>query len=597
MLSNTSNQLNHLIKKHYKIVEDLKDNYSVVGAFLFGFNNYVIDEIKSERIKTIVLVIPTLNTVLLKQAFKPQVIKDDEHSIEIVDIESIFQLWMQGNPHYLEVLFTDYKFINPQYTTLIGNLLSMKEHIASYNKVGMSESACTISQQLKEAFNQSVHETSYDSTFLYYVAHLYYSFKNFCEKERTFEQSMIEIPENLKYLYTGQTLDGSPMDKDEAEYKVNYYCNVIKMLCDDLKSLQLKDLSPDEVTYGNVFNIITDIIQYGLTNKLSGNSEEIKKLNTLILTANQATEEKERKIKEMKAKHKKQLEMNDLNWKSELQKINEQNTSDLKEKNDALESTREIWASKVISLKQEQETYAEKSMKDHLAEIEKIKKESELVIRDIRKDCENSLFNKEKEWEESQNEYLREIQKIKDESEFKVDNAKKINESIIASITEEFKIQLKERDEKITELLTGKEDALNQLKEEHASELAQILASQKDEKQTLIESMKNEMKSITEESEERHRTEVKKQSELIDALNKKIDNQRSELKRLNEVIHELENRGEIQEKYIETSYTENTDEFPFHGMASQITDDPDLSLSLKQEGTDVPKKKRWWNIF
>ena len=113
---------------------DIEDRgYTVVGTFLQGSQNYGLDTEESD-IDTKVIIVPSFNDVVLnkKPVSTTAILPSDEH-IDVKDIRCYFDCIKKQNINFLEVLFTDYKFIKPEFKEAFQPMLDNNEKIAHYN--------------------------------------------------------------------------------------------------------------------------------------------------------------------------------------------------------------------------------------------------------------------------------------------------------------------------------------------------------------------------------------------------------------------------------------------------------------------------------
>lgn len=119
------------MQEHYTVLEDM--GYEVVGLFLQGSQNYNLDYEDSD-VDTKAIVLPTLDDIILNK--KPRsfthVMENDEH-IDVKDIRVMFDNFLKQNINYVEILFTEYKIINPKYEEDLIELFTSREAVARYD--------------------------------------------------------------------------------------------------------------------------------------------------------------------------------------------------------------------------------------------------------------------------------------------------------------------------------------------------------------------------------------------------------------------------------------------------------------------------------
>ena len=123
------------IKEHYEEALKLFPADRIVGVFLQGSQNYMLDHEGSD-IDTKCIVLPTLEDLIFnrKPVSTTHVMENDEH-LDLKDLRLYFQTFRNQNVNFLEILFTDYKIVNPIYKGLWDELVEHNEEIARYNEV------------------------------------------------------------------------------------------------------------------------------------------------------------------------------------------------------------------------------------------------------------------------------------------------------------------------------------------------------------------------------------------------------------------------------------------------------------------------------
>lgn len=126
--------------KDLAIINRLKSDYAfmscmydVVGVFLFGSQNYETDTETSDiDIKTIVM--PKADQLLLGKGEIKETHQRCNGELTVFDIASMHHSIKKSNINFLEILFTEYRIINPKYRDLWFHMITMREDIAYHNK-------------------------------------------------------------------------------------------------------------------------------------------------------------------------------------------------------------------------------------------------------------------------------------------------------------------------------------------------------------------------------------------------------------------------------------------------------------------------------
>lgn len=120
-----------VVQQHYDTL--VNHGYNVLGVFLYGSQNYEMDYEGSD-VDTKAIVIPSIDDVVLnKQPISTTSDMTDDGQCDIKDIRKMFECFKKQNINFVELLFTQYRVINPIYETLYAPMLENREMIARYN--------------------------------------------------------------------------------------------------------------------------------------------------------------------------------------------------------------------------------------------------------------------------------------------------------------------------------------------------------------------------------------------------------------------------------------------------------------------------------
>lgn len=104
-----------------------------VGLFLQGSQNYNLDYEGSD-IDTKAIMLPSFSDFVLnaKPLSTTHIMENNEH-VDFKDIRLMFDCIKKQNVNFVEILFTPYSIINPEYADLFQPVLDAREEIARYN--------------------------------------------------------------------------------------------------------------------------------------------------------------------------------------------------------------------------------------------------------------------------------------------------------------------------------------------------------------------------------------------------------------------------------------------------------------------------------
>jgi hypothetical protein len=123
----------HRVLDHYVEALEHFDSSQIVGCFLQGSQNYELDYEGSD-VDTKLIVVPNFKDICLntKPISTTHVRANDEHT-DWKDVRLYIETFRKQNLNFLEILFTPYKIVNPQYEQWWNRLVENREAIAHYD--------------------------------------------------------------------------------------------------------------------------------------------------------------------------------------------------------------------------------------------------------------------------------------------------------------------------------------------------------------------------------------------------------------------------------------------------------------------------------
>lgn len=105
----------------------------IVGIFAQGSMNYGLDYSESD-VDTKLIVLPTFKDICFNRApcSTTHIRANDEH-IDFKDLRLMLQTFRKQNLNFIEILFTEYRWINPTYGAQWNKLVENNELVAHYN--------------------------------------------------------------------------------------------------------------------------------------------------------------------------------------------------------------------------------------------------------------------------------------------------------------------------------------------------------------------------------------------------------------------------------------------------------------------------------
>lgn len=128
---NSEKEVFKRVTQHYKETKEL--GHDVIGVFLQGSWNYGLGYEGSDA-DTKAIVLPSFEDFCKAKSplSHTHVLENNEH-IDLKDIRVMFPIFKKQNMNFIEILFTKYKVLNPEYEELFSPVLNAREAIARYN--------------------------------------------------------------------------------------------------------------------------------------------------------------------------------------------------------------------------------------------------------------------------------------------------------------------------------------------------------------------------------------------------------------------------------------------------------------------------------
>lgn len=121
------------LKEHYDEAKEYFDESRIVGIFIQGSQNYGLDYENSD-IDTKLIVVPTFEEIAFnKKPHSTTHVRENNEHIDFKDIRLYMDTFKKQNLNFLEILFTPYKIVNPQYAQWWNMLVKNREAIAHYD--------------------------------------------------------------------------------------------------------------------------------------------------------------------------------------------------------------------------------------------------------------------------------------------------------------------------------------------------------------------------------------------------------------------------------------------------------------------------------
>lgn len=122
------------VMEHYQEALKIFPEKNILGIFYQGAANYGLDTANSD-VDTKCLIIPTVEDLAFnkKPVSYTHVLDNNEH-IDFKDVRLYMNEFRKQNINFLEILYTDYYYVNPKYQFFWNKLISKRDEIAHYDE-------------------------------------------------------------------------------------------------------------------------------------------------------------------------------------------------------------------------------------------------------------------------------------------------------------------------------------------------------------------------------------------------------------------------------------------------------------------------------
>ena len=121
------------VNEHYNESLNYFSSKQIVGCFLQGSQNYELD-LPNSDVDTKLIIVPSFKDIALnKKPVSTTHVRENNEHIDFKDIRLYMDTFRKQNLNFLEILFTNYAYINPDYEKEWSRLVEARERIAHMN--------------------------------------------------------------------------------------------------------------------------------------------------------------------------------------------------------------------------------------------------------------------------------------------------------------------------------------------------------------------------------------------------------------------------------------------------------------------------------
>ena len=230
----------------------------IVGIFLQGSQNYLLDYENSD-IDSKLVVLPSFEDICFnrKPVSTTHICENEEH-IDFKDIRLMLLTFRKQNINFIEILFTDYKIVNPLYEDLWNKLVEKRELIARYDELRavqcMKGTAMEKFHALKHPYPSKLEvldKYGYDPKQLHHIIRLHFFISKYISGD-SYKSCLILPADVRKYL----------IEIKKGEISLEYAEEMAELLLNDIcnKEEEMKNKFQNEhFQLTEVDNLLNDI--------------------------------------------------------------------------------------------------------------------------------------------------------------------------------------------------------------------------------------------------------------------------------------------------------------------------------------------------
>lgn len=269
-----------MIKSDKEIMLRLQENYDllvemgyeVVGVFLYGSFNYGLSYEGSD-IDCKAVVVPKFNDFVMgkKEVSTTHVWENDEH-LEIKGIKTMLDTIKKQNINFVEILFTEYKIMNPKYEALFQPMFDNNEAVAHYNNyasincmVGMVMEKYKALEHPYPATIEKIKKFGIDPKQLHHVVRITEFMQRYISGVPYAECLISKIPEELIDLKRGM-VNGRQITVEEARKMSKFNVELTKSWKDKYFNDNPLIVNTDVETLMN--DVLLNIIRHSFVSEL-----------------------------------------------------------------------------------------------------------------------------------------------------------------------------------------------------------------------------------------------------------------------------------------------------------------------------------------
>lgn len=232
------------VQEHHNYLVSL--GYEVLFTALQGSQNYGLDEYTEEYwsdIDTKSVVLPTLDDFVYNRTpvSTIKIMPDSEEHAEVKDIRIMFEMFKKENISYIELLYSDYVIVNPEYKDFVDELFAHRDEIATADTAQFLRCLSGMAMEKHKALCHpyptiawKIEKYGFDGKQLHHMVRLYEFVSRFRNQEPISACFKSKDRDKLMNYKKQKDANGCLLTAIEAEQLAQMYDDAIKNIKDEI---------------------------------------------------------------------------------------------------------------------------------------------------------------------------------------------------------------------------------------------------------------------------------------------------------------------------------------------------------------------------
>ena len=219
------------LQEHKQIALDVGfSEKQILGVFLYGSQNYGLATENSD-VDTKVIIIPTLEDLCSKKAGFVKEYKYNDEKVIVMDLIHYVDNLKKQNINYVEILFTEHCWVNPDHAWVWDAFIKMRGHIVSYDE----------NKAIQSMGRQALHTLKQDSgnpkkyAMARYLAYFLRTYMDLSQYSNGYEAALRQPPHVIEELLALKTGKQNYTGHDVLALKKELENIVAREFFDDIK--------------------------------------------------------------------------------------------------------------------------------------------------------------------------------------------------------------------------------------------------------------------------------------------------------------------------------------------------------------------------